>query len=786
MKTMRTNALRTRFAAILLIAGTCPSFVLAAPPATSTAAGLSRNATPAPVDQNGESDRVTLDFVNADIGAVIRAIGQFTGRTFIIDPRVKGTLTLVTEHPVTRKQAYDELLSALRMQGFTLVESPEPGGVARVVLEADAKLQGSRVVTPAAVAPAGDQVVTQVFRLQYASASSLVPVLRPIIAPNNTITAYPEDNSLVITDYAANLRRLAQIIEAIDTPASAQITVLPLQHAIASDVAVLLDKILNPSAGNGPRTDAGQHVLVKADPRTNSLIVRTANAARLQQVRTLVARFDEGGTTPGNIHVVYLRNAQAVKLAPLLRAILSADPTFLQKPSAGTGLSPGGSFSGNGSGSSAGSSAFGGGSSLGTNSLTGSSSGGAPAGGASMGGGGGGGSGAGGGGGSGGGGGGSGAGGPHSALAGLIQADPATNSLVISAPEALYHNIRAIIDRLDERPAQVLIESLVVQLSGDNAAQFGIQWQSLHGLSSTGTALIGGTNFGGIGQNIIAGAQNLTSLGQGLNIGVVRGTVNIPGVGQVTNMGALASALETVANANILSRPNILTLDNEEGKFLVGQNIGLLTGSYASTGFGTTTAGAGVLPFNTYDRQDVGLQLRVKPQVSSGGRVRLSIYIEDSSVVASTAASGNPTLNKSSFETSVIVDSGSFVVLSGMIQDQATENLYKVPVLGDIPYLGALFRYDSRDHLKTQTLVFLRPTVLRTDAASSAVALDRYDYIRGEISRSEPEHSSVIPTLGLDPLPPPGAPGAPGGPLLSIPPGWASKIPGSRSQPAMK
>ncbi len=773
MKTTTTNAPRVLCAAICLIASASPPLALAAPPAASVAADVRNDAAPIPADKNEEGDRVTLDFVNADIGAVIRAIGQFTGRTFIIDPRVKGTLTLVSERPVTRKQAYDELLSALRMQGFTLVESPEPGGIARVVLEADAKLQGSRVVAPSAVAPAGDQVVTQVFRLQYASASNLVPVLRPIIAPNNTITAYPADNSLVITDYAANLRRLAQIIEAIDTPASARIAVLPLQHAIASDLAVLLDKILNPASHNGPAADSGQHVLVKADPRTNSLIVQTASPARMQQVKTLVARFDMADTTPGNIHVVYLRSAQAVKLAPLLRAILSSDPTFLQKASAGTGLSPGGSFSGN-SGAS-GSSAFGG-SPSGTSSLTGSSSGGASSGSSS--------GGSGSGGGSDGGSGGSGAGGPHSALAGLIQADPATNSLIVSAPDALYRNIRVIIDRLDERPAQVLIESLVVQLSGDTAAQFGIQWQSLHGLSSSSTAVIGGTNFGGVGQNIIAGAQNLTSLGQGLNLGIVRGTVNIPGVGQVTNMGMLASALESIANANILSRPNILTLDNEEGKFLVGQNIGLLTGSYASTGIGTTTTGAGVLPFNTYERQDVGLLLRVKPQVSAGGRVRLSIYIEDSSVVAATAASGNPTLNKSSFETSVIVDSGSFVVISGMIQDQATENLYKVPVLGDIPYLGALFRYDSRERIKTQTLVFLRPTVLRTDAQNSAVALDRYDYIRGEIAHSAPPHSSVIPTLAVDPLPPPGAPGAPGGPVLSIPAGWASKIPGGVSRPA--
>ncbi len=690
-------------------------------------------------------DTVTLNFVNADLEAVVRAIGQYTGRSIVVDPRVKGTLTLVTEHPVTRRQAYEELLSALRLQGFTLVEPAEAGGVARVLPEADAKLQGGRVVTAPGAAPRGDQVVTQVFRLQYESASNLVPVLRPLIAPNNTITAYAANNTLVITDYADNLRRLARIIEAVDAPTSADVEVVPMKYALAADVASIVNKVLDEGArSTGQAVDSGQRVLLQAESRTNSVIVRAASPARLAQARDLIARFDQPSLTPGNINVVYLRNAQAVRLAPLLRAVLAGDASFVPQVGGTGGLS-----------AQSGASAFGGSSGTGAASALGTSSPAAstpPAAGSA---------------GSYGGGnaGGSSTGGP---LAGMIQADPATNSLIISAPEPLYRNLRSIIERLDVRPAQVMIESLVAELSGDHAAEFGVQWQALGGLNDTAgnsAHLIGGTNFAGTGQNILGAAANLTSVGGGLNLGVIRGQVQIGGV-QLTNIGLLARALETNANANILSRPNIQTLDNEEGKFLVGQNVPFVTGSYASTATTTTTAGtsSAINPFQTYERHDIGLQLRVKPQVSEGGSVRLSIYVEDSSVAPGSAAAGELVLNKRSFETSVIVDDGDFVVISGMIQDQANENQYKVPLLGDLPYIGRLFRYDTREKIKTQTMVFLRPTVIRDQAGSAALAGERYDYIRNELERAAAPANPVLPALAVDPLP------ARPGPAVSAPP----------------
>lgn len=669
---------------------------------TPALAQTSRTKPPAKAAQPSQSqpqareDGVLLNFVNADIDAVVRAIGQYTGRTFVIDPRVKGTLSLSTERPVTRQQAYDQLLTALRLQGFTIVQT---GNVARVVPEADAKLQGGAVVGPRGAAPSGDQLVTQVFRLQYESATAMVPILRPLIAPNNTISAYPQNNTLVITDYADNLRRIQRIIESIDTAATSDVEIIAIKNGLALEIATVVNRVLDEGArAAGQATDAGQRISLLAEPRTNSIIVRAPSPQRLQLAKGLIAQLDQPALTPGNINVIYLRNAEAVRLAPLLRAIIGADPSFVPQGSSTGGLTPSTNLGPGGGGQQPGltqGSATGGSPSIGAIAGSGSGSGGA------------------------------------GGLAGMIQADPSTNSLIITAPEPLYRNIRAIVDKLDGRRAQVVIESLIVEVTADKAAEFGIQWQALGGLDNSGTSVIGGTNFGGTGQNIIGAAQNLGSLGQGLNLGVVRGRVNIPGIGEVLNLAFLARALQTTADANILSTPTIQTLDNEEAKFLVGQNIPLITGSFAQ-GAGQ---GAGVNPFQTFERRDIGLQLRVKPQISAGGVVRLAIYQELSSIQNTlTAAQGGIITNKRSFESTVLVEDGNIVVLGGLIEDRTDNSRSGVPLLADIPVVGGLFRYENRGRRKTNLLVFLRPYVVRDESTSSALALDRYDYIRGQVA----------------------------------------------------
>ncbi|UCG99163.1 MAG: type II secretion system secretin GspD [Burkholderiales bacterium] len=702
-----------------------PGLVVAALAALMPLAGFAQAPAATTARAPAGADPVMLNFVNADLEAAVRAIGQYTGRQFVIDPRVRGTLTLVTERPVTKQQAYEQLLAALRLQGFTTVEPARPDGIVRIVPEADAKLQGGRVVAPTTPTPRGDQVLTQVFRLRYESATNLVPVLRPLIAPNNTISAYPANNTLVITDYAENLRRIGRIIEAIDGPGAAESEMVQLKHGLAVEVATIANRVLDEGArAAGQATDSGQRVQILAEPRTNSLILRAASPARLALARQLIERLDQPSLSAGDINVVYLRNAEATKLAPLLRAVLANDPTFVPA-TGGRALSGTTVTSGQQQGA------------IGQQMQGQQPAQPAPATAAAAG----------------------GAGG----LAGMIQPDAATNSLIITAPEPLYRNIRSIIEKLDVRRAQVVIESLIVEVQADKAAEFGIQWQDLSGLNDTDTRVIGGTNFGGRGTNIIGVATDPSSVGLGLNIGVVKGKINIPGIGEITNLGFLARALETKANANVLSQPNIQTLDNEEAKFLVGQNVPFVTGSYTQQG------SAAVNPFQTYERQDIGLQLRVKPQISEGGVVRLALYLESSSVAPSSLIAGQIITNKRSFESVVLVEDGNFVVLTGLIEDRTNTSTQKVPLLGDIPFLGALFRYENRDRNRTNLMVFLRPIIVRDESTSAALAAERYEYMRAQVAGTQVPESLIFRDLNVPTMPPTPEPKTPAPPAAPAP-----------------
>jgi len=338
----------------------------------------------------------------------------------------------------------------------------------------------------------------------------------------------------------------------------------------------------------------------------------------------------------------------------------------------------------------------------------------------------------------------------------LIQADPTTNTLIITAPDAVYRQLRAVIDKLDVRRAQVFIESLIIEVSGDQAAEFGIQWQvgSGNAEAGSGSGAIGGTNFGGVGQNIIGIAANPATVGPGLSVGVAKGQITLAGIGTITNLQFLARALEQTSKANILSTPNLLTLDNEEARIIVGQNVPFITGQY------TTQASATVNPFQTIERRDVGLTLRVRPQISEGGAIKLVIYQEVSSVAAPSAA--GPITNMRAIETNVLVDDGSIVVLGGLVQDSVTTSVEKVPVLGDIPLLGHLFRFETRKQQKTNLMVFLRPFVVRDETAARTLAVDRYDQIRKLEESTRQEGHFALPQMEPPVLPPLDAGAKPG------------------------
>jgi general secretion pathway protein D len=644
--------------------------------------------------------RLTLNFVNTEIEAVARAMADFTGRPFIVDPRVKGTVTLTIDQPLTPDQAVGALSSALRLQNVAIVQS---GGLFRIVPEADAKLQGGAVhIGAAAPGARGDEVVTQVFRLNYESAVAIAQVLRPLIAPNNTINAYAASNTIVVTDYAENVRRIARIIAAIDTPAGSEIDIVRLEHTVASDVAVTLGRLLETAQG----ADATQRVTVLAEPSSNSLLIRAPTAARTSLVRTLIAKLDQPSSAPGNIHVVYLKNANATNLA---RTLLGVAPAEQQQPSTlGASLQQAQQSGSRPVGSAP------------ARPLTGAPA--APT--------------------------------PVSGQVGgaQIQADSATNTLIIIAPDVVYRNLRAVIDQLDMRRAQVFIESLIVEVTSDQAAEFGIQWQGGlgHLQSGSGTGVFGGTNFGSTGQNIFGIAANPATAGTGLNIGVARGTITLPGVGTVANLQFLARALERNNKANILSTPNILTLDNEEARIVVGQNVPFVTGQFVTP---ASAGAATVNPFQTVERRDVGITLRVRPQISESGTIKMVIYQEVSSVQEPVAPTGIIT-NMRAIETNVLVDDGAIVVLGGLVQDTLSNGTEKVPLLGDLPLIGGLFRYETRRQQKTNLMVFLRPYIVRDDSDLRGVTTDRYERMRLLQEITKPAESAVLP--GMDPavLPP--------------------------------
>lgn len=334
----------------------------------------------------------------------------------------------------------------------------------------------------------------------------------------------------------------------------------------------------------------------------------------------------------------------------------------------------------------------------------------------------------------------------------MVIADQATNSLVISASDHVYNMLRAVIEKLDTRRAQVYVEALVVEVTAEKAAEFGIQWQDLGNINDSGVNFFGGTNFGarGSGTNIVDVAVNPASVGRGLNVGVVSGTVSIPGVGTITNLGMLARALEADTNANILSTPNLLTLDNEEAKIVIGQNVPFVTGQYAQTGSSTTAT-----PFQTIERRDVGLTLKVRPQVSEGGTVRMQIYQEISSLRPTSTATrvADVITDKRSIESSVLVEDGRIIALGGLIQDTLQDAVDKVPLLGDIPVLGNLFRSETRNRQKTNLMVFLRPHVLRDANSGLELSESRYEYIRNRQAEHQVQPHFALPRFQMGMLP---------------------------------
>src|SRR5437867_3734232 len=654
----------------------------APPPAPPPATRGPGAAAVAVVPRAGE---VVLNFQGADLQAVVKAMSQMTGRNMLIDPRVRGQVTIVSARPMSVAAGYQIFLSALKTQGFTAVEGP--GDAVRIIPVAEAKA-AAPVNEQDGPPRGGEQVITHVVIGQHVAVSQLQNVLRPLMSPTSQLSVYDPANALIITDYADNVRRLLRIIERIDQPASTDVTVIPVQHASAIDLAELVVRlsgtgIAAPGVVPGvPPTQiaaGGDRFSVVPDGRTNSILLRSDNPGRIALLRSLIERLDVPARAIGSTRVIYLKHAEATKLVEVLRGMLSAAATAAPGQTGAPGARPGGA---------------------------------APS---------------------------------------LIQADEATNSIVINASDTVYNNLRLVIEQLDIRRAQVYVEALVAEMNADRTDELGFQWAGARGVGSR--AVGAAANFPAANPSIIGLASGVESVGAGLSVAMLGSTITLPDGSTVRGLGALARALQSNNLGNILSTPNLLTLDNYQAKIVIGQNVPFVTGSFATAAAATATGVGAVNPFQTIERRDIGLTLRIKPQISEGSAIRLEIYQEVSSIDPTARAGASDLVTtKRSLETKVVVDDGSTIVLGGLIQNTLTVTTQQIPLLGDIPFLGALFRFKSEDRKRTNLMIFLRPVIIRSADDSYRVTQDRYEYLRGYTRGEGPEREDIYDRM--EPVPP--------------------------------
>lgn len=591
------------------------------------------------------ADEITLNLKDADIRALISTVSKFTGKNFIIDPRVKAKVTVVSANTLTPEAVYEVFLSVLQVHGYAAVPT---GSVIKIVPEVNAKqgplpLSGKNDTFP------DDELITKIIRLDHVPASQLVPILRPLVPQQGHLAAYNPTNTLIITDHAGNIQRLLKIIAGVDRPDSDELEIIPLKHASASELV----RILNSLNAGGTAKDATNKIKLAADDRTNSILVTGDRSSRLK-IRATITYLDtpleDGG---GNTHVIYLKYAKADNLVKILTGLKEQTnkTTASKVKTAPVKVTSGSVISQNA----------------------------------------------------------------------IIQGDEETNALIITADPNTVKNLKAVIRQLDIRRAQVLVEAIIAEITTNNNKELGVGI-AIDGTTRDSGALPAGiSNFAGVGDLLLSVATGTapTSLPSGLSFGL--GGESGSGV----RYGALLRALQTDTNTNILSTPNIVTLDNEEAELIVGQNLPFVTGSF--TGTGSTNPNN---PFQTIERQDVGLTLKVTPQINEGDTVQMVIEQEVSSVIPGTIEQGIAT-RKRSIKTSVLVDDGGILILGGLIADEVSDTESKVPLLGDIPVIGFLFRTENTTKTKANLMVFLRPTILRDHKDATFVTNEKYSRLRG-------------------------------------------------------
>lgn len=630
---------------------------------------------------------ITPNYKDADIRQVIEAVGEVTGKNFILDPRVKAQVTMLSAAPMTPDAFYEAFLSILSVYGFVAVPA---GDIIKILPDANARQVPGAENEPGGGRP--DDIVTRVIGVQNVAAAQLVPILRPLIPQYGHLAAHPPSNLLIISDRASNVDRMVRIVARIDQAADQDYEVIRLEHASASEIVKIVGA-LNQGAqqaegGGGPR------VTVVADERTNSVLVTGDKTDRLRY-RALITHLDTPLEEGGDTQVRYLRYTNAVDLATKLQSQYSGSGPQAAAAGGGKDAVP-----------------------------------------------------------------------PAQRGEVSIWADESTNALIITAPPKTMKSMMQVIDKLDIRRAQVMVEAIIVEVTSDKAAELGVTWavgdrdlnnavgltkfDSTTGVSGIGGAILGGGGTGG-GTGGTGGAGGAGAIGSLVGNGLTMGVGRLGGSG--LNFVALIEALESDGSSNIIGTPILVTLDNEEAQIEVGQEVPFVTGSFTNTGGnGGGGAGGSVNPFQTIQREQVGLTLKLTPQINEGNAVRLKIEQEISSILPSSQAVDLITSNRS-INTSVIVEDGGTLVLGGLIQDQVTEKEQRVPILGSIPLLGALFRSNTTTKAKTNLMVFIRPTILRDNVQATFETNAKYNYIRDQQLATKPENPRLMPLTPRPVLP---------------------------------
>jgi general secretion pathway protein D len=583
--------------------------------------------------QNNAEKTWQVNFKDSDIQEVIKFVADITGKTVIVDPRVKGKVKVISASALNEAELYDLFLSVLETQGFTAIEV---GNIVRVIPRKDARTSAVPVVNQPNFGT--DAYITQVIQLYNVSASKVLPVLRPLAPQHAHLAAYEPSNAIIISDTVANIARLKDIIQRIDRAGVAETDVIALEYAQATDMAAMLQQL----SKNEKDTPQNTKAIIVADQRSNSLLV-TGDEVRRQKVLALVKRLDVSQPQSGNVQVVYLEYADAEEVATVLAKVVSSI-SKLETDAEKKSVQP-------------------------------------------------------------------------SAANASVEADPATNSLLITADADTMESLLSVVKRLDIRRAQVLVEAIIVEIRGDLSRELGVEWAAF----KKNRVLAASQNSGALA-TVISGVENgsadLSSLtGQTIGFG---GTS-----GDGVNFAGLINFFQGNTEANVLSTPSLLTTDNNEAEISIGQNVPFVTGSF------TTTTGDATNPFQTIQREDVGISLKVTPQINEGDTVILDIEQEVSSISNSAGASDIIT-NERKISTKVIAQDGETIILGGLISDDIQQQEQKVPVIGDIPLVGGLFRNDSITVTKSNLMVFLRASIIRDEKSMAGATGEKYRYIRDQ------------------------------------------------------